>query len=159
MNRLMNSSMLGLAPIAPTADAHQRARQERPANEKDEISPPVIERMATREEIARIREELNARDTGHTKHAHWCSVLLRATWRRIRPTGQKIDGRRFTDRNYANRTAGFRKLDCAWTDVASPVALCPERRRDVPVTAAVAVEVASDVAAVESGNDRLMCGR
>jgi hypothetical protein len=67
-------------------------------------------------------------------------------------------GRRFIDRNHVNRTARFQKLDCAWTDVASPVALCLERRRDVPA-AAVAVDVASDVAAVESGTDRRMCGR
>jgi hypothetical protein len=39
--------------------------------------------MATDEEIARIREELQMRDSGTSKHAHWCSVLLRATWRRV----------------------------------------------------------------------------
>ena len=42
-----------------------------------------FERMATDEEIARIREELQMRDAGTSKHAHWCSVLLRATWRRV----------------------------------------------------------------------------
>ena len=83
MNKLMSSSMFGLAPIAPSQTLVSND-EERPVNEKDEISPPVIERMATREEIARIREELDARDAGRTKHAHWCSVLLRATWRRIR---------------------------------------------------------------------------
>ena len=83
MNRLMSSSMLGLAPIAPTETLISEQDEERPANEKDEISRPAIERMATREEIARIREELDARDAGRTKHAHWCSVLLRATWRSI----------------------------------------------------------------------------
>jgi hypothetical protein len=40
--------------------------------------------MATPEEIARTREELDARDAGSTKHAHWYSVMLRATWRRVR---------------------------------------------------------------------------
>ena len=85
MNRLMSSSTFGLAPIAPSQTLVGND-EERPGIENDEISPPVIDRMATREEIARIREELNARDTGHTKHAHWCSVLLRATWHRVRPT-------------------------------------------------------------------------
>jgi hypothetical protein len=91
MNRLMNSSMLGLAPIAPSQTLVSND-EERPAVENDEIPPPVIERMATREEIARIREELGARDAGHTKHAHWCSVLLSATWRRIHQMdpGRKI---------------------------------------------------------------------
>ena len=92
MNKLMNSSMLGLAPIAPTQTLISEQDEERPAIEKDEICPPVIERMATREEIARIREELEVRDAGTTKHAHWCSVLLRATWCRIRQMdpGRKI---------------------------------------------------------------------
>ena len=85
MNRLMSSSMFGLAPIAPSQTLVSND-EERQGVENDEISPPVIERMATREEIARIREELDARDAGSTKHAHWCSVLLRATWRRVRPT-------------------------------------------------------------------------
>ena len=86
MNKLMSSSMLGLAPIAPTQTLISEQDEEPQATEKDEISRPVIERMATREEIARIREELAARDARSTKHAHWCSVLLRATWRRVRPT-------------------------------------------------------------------------
>ena len=83
MNRLMNSSMLGLAPIAPTQTLISEQDEERPATKKDGICPPVIERMATDEEIARIREELQMRDAGTSKHAHWCSVLLRATWRRV----------------------------------------------------------------------------
>jgi hypothetical protein len=82
MNRLMSSSMFGLAPIAPSQTLVSND-EERPGVENDEISPPVIERMATREEITRIREELEARD-GSTKHAHLCSVLLRGTWRRVR---------------------------------------------------------------------------
>ena len=41
MNRLMNSSMLGLAPIAPTQTLISEQDEERPANEKDEICPPV----------------------------------------------------------------------------------------------------------------------
>ena len=86
MNKLMSSSMFGLAPIAPSQTVVSND-EERPGAKNDEISPPVIERMATREEIARIREELDARDAGSTKHAHWCSVLLRATWR---PLGKKI---------------------------------------------------------------------
>ena len=83
MNRLMSSSMFGLAPLGSIADARQQRRRATGV-ENDEISAPVIERMATREEIARIREELDARDAGRTKHAHWCSVLLRATWRGVR---------------------------------------------------------------------------
>ena len=83
MNRLMSSSMLGLAPIAPTETLISDLDEDRPAKEKDKITRPVIERMATREEITRIREELDARDAGRTKHAHWFSVLLSATWRRI----------------------------------------------------------------------------
>ena len=83
MNRLMNSSMLGLAPIAPTQTLISEQDEERAANEMDEICPPVIERMATDEEIAHIREELQTRDAGTSKHEHWCSVLLRATWRRV----------------------------------------------------------------------------
>jgi hypothetical protein len=79
----MNSSMLGLAPIAPS-QALVSNDEEPPGVENDEISPPVIERMATHEEIARIREELDTRDVGRSKHAHWCSVLLRATWRGVR---------------------------------------------------------------------------
>ena len=82
MNKLMNSSMLGLAPIAPTQTLISEQDEERPATKK-EICLPVIERMATDEEIARIREELQMRDAGTSKHAHWCSVLLRATWRRV----------------------------------------------------------------------------
>jgi hypothetical protein len=84
MNKLMSSSMLGLAPIAPsqTLDGND---EERPGVENDNISQPVIARMATREEIARIRQELEERDARSTKHTHWCSVLLRATWRRIHP--------------------------------------------------------------------------
>ena len=82
MNKLMSSSMLGLAPIAPSQTLISND-EEPPRVENDEISPPAIERVATREEIARIREELDARDAGSTKHARWCSVLLRATWRRI----------------------------------------------------------------------------
>ena len=80
MNKLMSASMLGLAPIAPTETVISGRDEDRLATENDEISPPVIERMATREEIALIREEIGARDAGRTKHAHWCSVLLRATW-------------------------------------------------------------------------------
>jgi hypothetical protein len=90
MNRLMNSSMLGLAPIAPTQTLISEQDEERPATKK-EICLPVIERMATDEEIARIREELQMRDAGTSKHAHWCSVLLRATWRRVQvvdPSGK-----------------------------------------------------------------------
>jgi len=90
MNKLMNSSMLGLAPIAPTQTLISEQDEERPATKK-EIRPPVIERMATDEEIARIREELQMRDSGTSKHAHWCSVLLRATWRRVQvvdPSGK-----------------------------------------------------------------------
>jgi hypothetical protein len=91
MNRLMSSSMFGLAPIAPSQTL-VGDDEERPGVANDEISPPVIERMATHEEIARIREELDARDAGSTKHAHWCSVLLSATWRRVRQSesGRKI---------------------------------------------------------------------
>ena len=74
MNRLMSSSMFGLAPIAPSQTLVSND-EERPGAYNDEVSPPVIERMATREEIARIREELDARDTGRTKHAHWCSFF------------------------------------------------------------------------------------
>jgi hypothetical protein len=87
MNRLMSSSMFGLAPIAPSQTLVSND-EERPRLENDEIAPPVIERMATREEIARIREELGARD----EHAHWCSVLLTATWRRVHQIdpGRKI---------------------------------------------------------------------
>ena len=85
MNKLMSSSMFGLAPIAPSQTLVSND-EERPGVENDEIFPPVMERMATREEIARIREELGARHAGSTKHAHWCSVLLRATWRRIHQT-------------------------------------------------------------------------
>ena len=81
MNKLMNSSMLGLTPIAPSQTLSSDD-EERPGIENYKISP-VVERMATREEIARIREELGACDAGSTKHAHWCSVLLRATWRRV----------------------------------------------------------------------------
>ena len=67
MNKLMSSSMLGLTPIAPTETLISEQDGERPANEKEEISRPVFERMATREEIARIGEELDARDGGsHT---------------------------------------------------------------------------------------------
>ena len=90
MNKLMNSSMLGLAPIAPTQTLISEQDEERPATKK-EVCPPVIERMATDEEIARIREELQMRDSGTSKHAHWCSVLLRATWRRVQvvdPSGK-----------------------------------------------------------------------
>ena len=90
MNKLMNSSMLGLAPIAPTQTLISEQDEERPATKK-EICLPVIERMATDEEIARIREELQMRDAGTSKHAHWCSVLLRATWRRVQvvdPSGK-----------------------------------------------------------------------
>ena len=92
MNKLMNSSMLGLAPIAPTQTLISEQDEERPATE--EISRPVIERMATREEIARIREELAAHNAGCTKHAHWCSVLLRATWCRIHQTDRGRKNRR-----------------------------------------------------------------
>ena len=90
MNKLMNSSMLGLAPIAPTQTLISEQDEERPATKK-EVCPPVIERMATDEEIARIREELQMRDAGTSKHVHWCSVLLRATWRRVQvvdPSGK-----------------------------------------------------------------------
>ena len=93
MNKLMNSSMLGLAPIAPSQTL-VRNDEERLGIENDEISPPVIERTATREEIARIREELAARDAESTKHAHWCSVLLRATWRRVCQMGPERKIRR-----------------------------------------------------------------
>ena len=79
MNKLMSSSMLGLAPTAPS----QTLVEEDRSTTEVEISSPPIERMPTCEEIARIRDELEARDIGTTKHAHWCSVLLRATWRRI----------------------------------------------------------------------------
>lgn len=80
MNKVMSSSMLGLAPIAPS----QALVEEEPATANgNEISPPPTERMAASEEIARIRDKLEERDAGITKHAHWCSVLLRATWRRI----------------------------------------------------------------------------
>jgi hypothetical protein len=82
MNKLMSSSMFGLAPIAPSQTLVSYD-EERPGVENDNISEPVIERMPTHEEIARIREALEARDAGSTKHAHWCSVLLRATLRRI----------------------------------------------------------------------------
>ena len=85
MNKLMSSSMFGLAPIAPSQTLVSND-EERPGGENDEISRAVIERMATGDEIARIREELDAPDAGRTKHAHWCSVLLRATWRRIHQT-------------------------------------------------------------------------
>ena len=85
MNRLMSSSMFGLAPIAPSQTL-VGDDEERPSVANDEISSPVIERMATREEIARIREELDARDIGRTKHAHWCSFFWRAIQRRVRPT-------------------------------------------------------------------------
>ena len=83
MNKLMNSSMLGLAPIAPTETLISNG--ERTGVENDELSPPVIERLATGEEIIRNREEFDTRDAGSTKHAHWCWVLLGATWRRVRP--------------------------------------------------------------------------
>jgi hypothetical protein len=91
MNKLMSSSTFGLAPIAPSRTLVSND-EERLEVENNEISPPVTERMATREEIARIREELGARHAGSTKHAHWCSILLRATWRRIRQMdpGRKI---------------------------------------------------------------------
>jgi hypothetical protein len=74
MIKLMNSSMLGLAPIAPTETLISEQDEDRLATGKEEISRPVIERMATREEITRIHEELAAREAGSTKHAHWCSV-------------------------------------------------------------------------------------
>ena len=60
-----------MAPIAPSQTLVSD-NEERPGVENDEIAPPVFERMATPEEIARIREELDARDAGSTKHAHWC---------------------------------------------------------------------------------------
>ena len=78
MNKLMSSSMFGLAPIAPSQTLVSND-EERPEGESDEISP-------TGDEITRIREELDAPGAGRTKHAHWCSVLLRATWRRINQT-------------------------------------------------------------------------
>ena len=65
MNKLMSSSMFGLAPIAPSQTLVSND-EERPGVENDEISPPVIERMATREEIVSIREELDARVAGGT---------------------------------------------------------------------------------------------
>jgi hypothetical protein len=69
MNKLMNSSMLGLAPIAPTQTLISEQDEERPATKK-EICRPVIERMATDEEIARIREELQVVDPGG-KNRRW----------------------------------------------------------------------------------------
>ena len=83
MNKLMSSSMFGLAPIAPSQTLVSND-EERPGVENDEISPLVIERMTMKEKLARIREELKARGAWSTKHAHWCSVLLRATWRGVR---------------------------------------------------------------------------
>ena len=73
MNKLMSSSMFGLAPIAPTETLISNQDEEWPA----------AEQTAMEEKLARIREELNARGAERTKHAHWCSVLLRATWRRV----------------------------------------------------------------------------
>ena len=85
MNKLMSSSMFGLAPIAPSQTLVSND-EERPGVENDDISQPIIERMAMKEKLARIREELKARSAWSTKHAHWCSVLLRATWRRVHHT-------------------------------------------------------------------------
>ena len=52
--------MLGLVPIAPTEALISEHDEERPANEKDEISRPAIERMATREEIVTIERSMTA---------------------------------------------------------------------------------------------------
>jgi len=93
VNKLMNASMVGLAPIAPSQTLVSDD-EERLGVENDEISPPVKERMATREEIGRIRKELDARDARSRKHAHWCSVLLRATWRRVCQMGPERKIRR-----------------------------------------------------------------
>jgi hypothetical protein len=59
--------MFGLAPIAPSQTL-VGDDEERQGVANDKISPPVIERMATHEEIARIREELDTRDVGRSKH-------------------------------------------------------------------------------------------
>ena len=71
MNRLMSSSMFGLAPIAPSQTLVSND-EERPGAYNYEVSPPVIERMATREEITRIREELEARGMG-AQSTHICA--------------------------------------------------------------------------------------
>jgi hypothetical protein len=76
MKKLMSSSMFGLVPI-PLADTISSHDEVRPSPEIDDITRPM------EGELARIREELEARGAESTKHAHWCSVLMRATWRRV----------------------------------------------------------------------------
>jgi hypothetical protein len=86
MKKLMSSSMFGLVPVPLLADTSRDDL--RAAREEVEVSHPVLprpttERMATKEDLARIRDELKACGVESTKHAHWRSVLLRATWRRV----------------------------------------------------------------------------
>jgi hypothetical protein len=95
MNKLMSSSMFGLAPVAPTETLSRHHDEEQPAADNDDFSRPIIERRPIDETIARIREELAARGPEGTKHAHWCSVLLRATWRRVCQMDSAEKGWRF----------------------------------------------------------------
>jgi hypothetical protein len=60
------------------------------------------------------------------------------------------------DRSYANRAVPTRKWDCASIDVASPVSLFPEQRKNPRV--AVFAHVASDIASAEFGIHRRLCG-
>ena len=94
MKTLWSVAVFGLVPIPPADTPFSSHDGVRSPAENDDISQPIIERMAMKEKLSRIREELKARGVGSTKHAHWCSVLLRPTWRRVHQTDSAGKNRR-----------------------------------------------------------------
>jgi hypothetical protein len=92
---LWSVAVFGLVPIPPADTPIRTPHDLRGASgHGDCLYRPIVKKMATEEELARIREELKARGALSTKHAHWCSVLLRPTWRRVHQTDSAGKNRR-----------------------------------------------------------------
>jgi hypothetical protein len=69
MKALQSAAVFGLLPVPPVPDTHEygRDRDTRPTMSEDDsssqgagLSPSLTERMATKGELARLREELEA---------------------------------------------------------------------------------------------------
>jgi hypothetical protein len=78
MHTLISAAVFGLVPIPPADSLTSRRCDLRPTNDHCDFSKhlfvrrPIAKRMATKEELARIREDVEALGADNTRIGDWC---------------------------------------------------------------------------------------
>ena len=90
MRTLWSVAVFGLVPIPPAdtpiSDGHdlRTPSQDCDFSRRMFLCRPIVKRMATEQELAGIREELEALGAVDTKRTRWHLVQISGAWRRVR---------------------------------------------------------------------------